>query len=70
MSKLTASECLTYATLMSAVDPVAVISIMEAVHVNENIFNLVFGESALNDGVSIVLFNLFKDIDSLNGKSV
>ena len=47
----------------------AVISIMESVHVNENIFNLVFGESTMNDGVAIVLFNLFKGIDSLSDKS-
>ena len=41
---------------------------MESVHINENIFNLVFGESTLNDGVAIVLFNLFKDID--NSKTI
>ncbi|CAL6004022.1 Sodium/hydrogen_exchanger [Hexamita inflata] len=58
-------EHLTYAALVSAVDPVAVIAIMESMHVNENIFNIAFGESTLNDGVAMVLFNLFKGMESL-----
>ncbi|CAL6001943.1 Sodium/hydrogen_exchanger [Hexamita inflata] len=66
------SEFLTYSALVSAVDPVAVIAIMESMHVNEDIFNICFGESTLNDGVAIVLFNLFKSIDSLeqNGSNL
>lgn len=60
------SELFTYSALISAVDPVAVIAIMESMHVNEDLFNLVFGESTLNDGVAIVLFNLFRSIASLN----
>eukprot|EP00703_Trepomonas_sp_PC1_P003894 JAP92712.1 Sodium/hydrogen exchanger [Trepomonas sp. PC1] len=70
IAKLDVGESLTYAALVSAVDPVAVISIMESVHINENIFNLVFGESTLNDGVAIVLFNLFKQIGSLKDNSI
>lgn len=50
-------------------DPVAVIAIMESMHVNEDIYNLAFGESTLNDGVAIVMFNLFKGIDSLHSQN-
>lgn len=56
---------LTYAALISAIDPVAVIAIMESMHVNENIYNIAFGESTLNDGVAIALFNLFRGLGSL-----
>ena len=72
LTPFTPYEHLTYAALVSAVDPVAVIAIMESMHVNENIFNLAFGESTLNDGVAIVLFNLFKGLESLQeeGKGI
>ena len=46
----------TFAALCSAIDPVSVMAIFEAMHVNANLLNLAFGESTLNDGVSIVLF--------------
>ena len=53
---------LTYGALISAVDPVAVLAIFEEIHVHETLNILVFGESVLNDAVSIVLFNLFRRI--------
>ncbi|KAJ3436495.1 sodium/hydrogen exchanger [Anaeramoeba flamelloides] len=52
-------EFLTFGSLISAVDPVAVLAIFEEAHVNETLHIIVSGESILNDSVSIVLFQLF-----------
>jgi len=56
------AEALVYGSLISAVDPVAVLAIFDEVHVNETLNIVVFGESVLNDAVSIVFYNLFLDL--------
>uniref|UniRef100_K3X285 Sodium/hydrogen exchanger n=1 Tax=Globisporangium ultimum (strain ATCC 200006 / CBS 805.95 / DAOM BR144) TaxID=431595 RepID=K3X285_GLOUD len=60
ITKLTAAEAYLYGALISAVDPVATLSVFKKNGVPPLLFNLVFGESVLNDGVAIVAFTLFQ----------
>ncbi|KAJ3445400.1 sodium/hydrogen exchanger [Anaeramoeba flamelloides] len=59
-------EFLTFGSLISAVDPVAVLAIFEEAHVNETLHIIVSGESILNDSVSIVLFQLFVNLTKVS----
>ena len=61
---LTFTECWIFGALISAIDPVSTLAIFESSHVEDDLFNLLFGESVLNDAVAIVLFraaNSFAD---------
>ncbi|XP_056015707.1 sodium/hydrogen exchanger 8-like isoform X2 [Ostrea edulis] len=53
--KLTWIESFAFGSLISAVDPVATLAIFHALDVEPVLYMLVFGESVLNDAVSIVL---------------
>ena len=53
---------LLYSAINSAVDPVAVLAVFNEIHVNMTLFILVFGESLMNDGVAVVLFNVFNEL--------
>ena len=59
-------EGLLFGALISAVDPVATLSILGAPELNLDplLYSLVFGESVLNDAVAIVLFNTFLEVGS------
>jgi sodium/hydrogen exchanger 8 len=54
-------EALIFGSLISAVDPVAVLSILTQSRMKTQLLHsIIFGESVLNDAVSIVLFHTFR----------
>eukprot|EP00658_Telonema_sp_P-2_P070129 TRINITY_DN59738_c0_g1_i1.p1 TRINITY_DN59738_c0_g1~~TRINITY_DN59738_c0_g1_i1.p1 ORF type:complete len:493 (-),score=131.77 TRINITY_DN59738_c0_g1_i1:283-1761(-) len=57
-------ECLLFATLISAIDPVATLATFEHVGANPMLYNLVFGESVLNDAVCVVMFQALMSVGS------
>ena len=55
-------DSLVFGSLISSIDPVATLSILSSVGVSQTdtLYTLIFGESLLNDGVAIVLFDTLK----------
>ncbi|XP_072169554.1 sodium/hydrogen exchanger 8-like [Diadema setosum] len=62
--ELTLVESFAFGSLISAVDPVATLAIFSALDVHPLLNMLVFGESILNDAVSIVLSNTVINLNS------
>jgi len=58
---VTMRTAFTYAALISATDPVATLATYTELQVEPLLYTMVFGESCLNDGVAIVLFNAFNN---------
>ncbi|XP_074574344.1 sodium/hydrogen exchanger 6-like isoform X1 [Curcuma longa] len=56
MYQLPLVECLMFGALISATDPVTVLSIFQELGTDVNLYALVFGESVLNDAMAISLY--------------
>ena len=74
-------EALTFGALISSIDPIAVLSVLNNMGMTDTdtIYVVIFGESLLNDGVAIVLFqtlvhfldeNLVIDSEAITAASV
>ncbi|XP_007883746.2 sodium/hydrogen exchanger 8 [Callorhinchus milii] len=68
--QLTVTDSFAFGSLISAVDPVATIAIFNALNVDPVLNMLVFGESILNDAVSIVLTNTAEGLARENTSNV
>ena len=65
----TTAECFLFGTLTGATDPVATLSIFKAISADDTIYNLVFGESVLNDAAAIVLFRVIQPMLTPHGQT-
>lgn len=63
-------ELTTFGSLLAATDTVSVVSIMNSKKVDPHLYSLVFGESALNDAVAIVLFHTLSDFMVQHGENM
>ncbi|XP_006884610.1 PREDICTED: sodium/hydrogen exchanger 4 [Elephantulus edwardii] len=58
LSDVNLLQNLLFGSLISAVDPVAVLAVFEEARVNEPLYMMIFGEALLNDGITVVLYNI------------
>lgn len=56
------SYCMTLGSILSATDPVAVVSLLKAVGASTKLTMQITGESLLNDGTAMVVFTIFFDV--------
>ncbi|KAH1243922.1 Sodium/hydrogen exchanger 6 [Glycine max] len=64
MYRLPFVECLMFGALISATDPVTVLSIFQELGTDVNLYALVFGESVLNDAMAISLYRTMSVVKS------
>jgi NhaP-type Na+/H+ or K+/H+ antiporter len=59
VSTIPVLDSLVFGALISSIDPVAILSVLSSLNMGQKdtIFILIFGESLLNDGVAITMFN-------------
>lgn len=63
------ASCLYFGAIISPTDPLAVLAIFQELGVDVNLFALVFGESILNDAVSIVLTHSIDQFSLIYGRN-
>uniref|UniRef100_A0A3B3SGU6 Sodium/hydrogen exchanger n=1 Tax=Paramormyrops kingsleyae TaxID=1676925 RepID=A0A3B3SGU6_9TELE len=58
-------ENLLFASIISAVDPVAVLAVFEDISINEQLYIVVFGECLFNDAVTVALYNILSFVATM-----
>ena len=59
---LNVNHFMLFGALISSTDPIATLGILKSAGANPLLYDLIFGESALNDCIAIVVFHIFHDL--------
>jgi NhaP-type Na+/H+ or K+/H+ antiporter len=68
-AKYTMLECFSFSALISATDPVSVLATFKEVSANKELYSLIFGESTLNDGLTLTFYRALVGIKELKNHS-
>uniref|UniRef100_A0A7E4WDS9 Sodium/hydrogen exchanger n=1 Tax=Panagrellus redivivus TaxID=6233 RepID=A0A7E4WDS9_PANRE len=68
--RISVIEAFLFGTVISAVDPIAVVAIFEQIHINDFIFINVFGEALFNDGTCLVLYLMFVKFHEIGSANI
>ena len=49
--------CFVFSTMMSSTDPVSILSVFDNLKVDKNLYSVIFGESILNDAITLSFFH-------------
>ena len=56
LKKFDLIECLAFSAITACTDPVSVLSFFKQINADKRLYALVFGESILNDAVSVIIY--------------
>jgi NhaP-type Na+/H+ or K+/H+ antiporter len=71
LSQLTLMDCLLLSTILSSTDPITTLAVFSNLSVHYQLYYLVFGESILNDAVSVTMYNtLINVMDNSSAKGL
>lgn len=54
-------ECLMFGSILSSTDPITTLAVFKTLNLDKSLYALIFGESMLNDAVSIVLYQTINE---------
>ncbi|XP_046381601.1 sodium/hydrogen exchanger 9-like isoform X3 [Haliotis rufescens] len=66
-TEFTLNDCFFFGAIISATDPVTVLALFHDLHVDVDLYAIVFGESVFNDAVAIVLSGSVETYGQLSG---
>lgn len=61
---LTLTECLIFGVLISSTDPVSMLSLLQKMHIDSSLYNIILGEGLLNGAISISLYRTILETSS------
>ncbi|EGR28042.1 sodium-hydrogen exchanger nhe1, putative [Ichthyophthirius multifiliis] len=70
LSSFSMSENLAFGSLISATNPSQILYVLRISNIDKDLISIIYGESILNDAVSIILYNTTLEMSNFTGKGI